>query len=348
MEKNARTANLGKYKLKIVTCGEKVNDHKNVINIPSIYDFTPNFYSTNTLSMPSLLKGIELINKEKPDQIIISTPGPIGFLGLLISKLLNIHCTGIYHTDYGIFAKKILNDDGIEDLVDKSMKWFFSQTDNIKVPSMFYIEHLEKTGYDLTKMSLLKRGIDFDLFNPSKRVENPNFTIVWAGRIGKEKNVGFLYNVYKYVTSVNPNIHLTIAGEGPDFEANKKLFSKFPICQMLGRLTRVELTSLYASSDLLVFPSVVDTFGMVVLEAQASGLPAIVTDKGGPQEIITPNESGFVLEELTPEVWGEKILEIANLKNINPQEYNNLRINSRKNVEEKYSWEGMINDVIAV
>lgn len=346
MKKIAATAYNCSYELKVVVCEKDAVSLNNVINLPSVYSYTPNFYNSKSLSIPSIMQSIEIINREKPDQMVLSTPGPVGILGLIIGKLLNIHCTGIYHTDFSAFAYEVFKDEGIENLVMKAMKLFYSMTDDIKVPSQYYISLLENRGYDLTKMSLLKRGIDLNLFNPEKRIEPKGFSLLWAGRLGKEKNVEFLYDIFRIIQKKHPEISLTIAGDGPEFTVYKNLFKECRNVIFTGRLSREELTELYASRDLLVFPSIVDTFGMVVLEAQASGLPALVTDMGGPQEIIIPGKTGFVLGIESPDIWAEKIIELYYMKKQQYESFSELRYSSRINAEERFCWKGMIEDVI--
>lgn len=348
MKKIASTAHQYNYELKVVVCGEPSVPLNNVINLPSVYSYTPNFYNSKSLSIPSIMRSIEIINREKPDQVVLSTPGPVGILGLIIGKLLNVHCTGIYHTDFSAFAYEVFKDEGIENFVMKAMKLFYSLADDIKVPSDYYITLLESRGYDKTKMSLLKRGIDLTLFNPKKRVETRNFQLMWAGRLGKEKNIEFLYDIYSLIQKTHPDITLTIAGDGPELALYKKLFSSCTNVTFTGRLSRADLTNLYASMDTLVFPSIVDTFGMVVLEAQASGLPALVTNAGGPQEIIIPDQTGYVLDLQSASKWAKKIIELYNMKRNEPDTYLKLRLNSRKNVETRYCWQGMIEDVISL
>jgi glycosyltransferase involved in cell wall biosynthesis len=88
---------------------------------------------------------------------------------------------------------------------------------------------------------------------------------------------------------------LTIVGEGPYLEEMQAEMADLP-CIFTGRLEGDDLAEAYASSDLFVFPSTTDTFGNVVLEAQASGIPVIVTDRGGPMENILPDKTGLIVE----------------------------------------------------
>jgi glycosyltransferase involved in cell wall biosynthesis len=91
----------------------------------------------------------------------------------------------------------------------------------------------------------------------------------------------------------SPKIHLIITGDGPYLDSMKIRLKDFP-CTFTGYLEGIELASVYASSDIFVFPSTTDTFGNVVLEAQASGLPVVVSDEGGPCENVIPGKTGFV------------------------------------------------------
>ena len=114
----------------------------------------------------------------------------------------------------------------------------------------------------------------------------------------------------------------------------------------MGRVDHDELLHYYEISDLFVFPSTTDTFGMVILEAHSKGLPALVTDVGGPQEIIKDKETGFVLKISDRASWAEKILEIHNMKINAPNEFAMMRAKCQQRISEKYSWDDALNDIL--
>ncbi|MDJ0809527.1 MAG: glycosyltransferase, partial [Desulfobacterales bacterium] len=120
-------------------------------------------------------------------------------------------------------------------------------------------------------------------------------TLLYVGRISKEKNLDLLAEVYRDLCARKDKIHLVVVGDGPYLADMQTALSGLP-CTFTGVLKGFALEAVYASSDLFVFPSATDTFGNVILEAQASGLPVIVTDQGGPCENMLPGETGLVVK----------------------------------------------------
>ena len=114
------------------------------------------------------------------------------------------------------------------------------------------------------------------------------------GRVSKEKNLHILVEAFNHLSREQGDVHLIIVGEGPYLEEMKIELSGKPVT-FTGYLAGEDLAAAYASSNIFVFPSTTDTFGNVVLEAQASGIPVIVTDQGGPQENLIPSRTGFIV-----------------------------------------------------
>jgi glycosyltransferase involved in cell wall biosynthesis len=105
-------------------------------------------------------------------------------------------------------------------------------------------------------------------------------------------------------------VHLVIVGDGPYLNDMKAALAGLPVT-FTGILEGEELTQAYASSDLFVFPSTTDTFGNVVLEAQASGLPVIVTDQGGPQENLIPDKTGIIFPANDADALSRAVLQMV-------------------------------------
>jgi glycosyltransferase involved in cell wall biosynthesis len=172
------------------------------------------------------------------------------------------------------------------------------------VPSNSTASELIQKGISPQKIQLFPRGIDIQRFHPSKRngyLEEryqirSGAKLLYVGRISKEKNLGHLEGVFKELAKAHPDIHLVLVGDGPYMNEMRESMRGLP-CTFTGYLEGEELAAVYASSDLFVFPSTTDTFGNVVLEAQASGIPVIVTDLGGPQENLIPGKTGLVVDQ---------------------------------------------------
>ena len=135
-----------------------------------------------------------------------------------------------------------------------------------------------------------------------------------------------------------------IAGDGPYLDELKARFSGYDEFIFTGKIDREKLGDVYRAADLFVFPSETDTFGMSVLEAQACGIPCLVSGVGGPREIIINNNTGLVVESNSKEEWKEKISSL--LFNESDDEYSNMKIKSVENVRHRYSLEKALKKLI--
>jgi len=320
---------------------------KNIINLPYIHTFDLPGYEHQKLMIPSLLRSVEILSKFQPDKIYISTPGPVGLLGLLLARLLCIKTTGIYHTDFSEQSKTILNDNEVSSIVETLVRWFYMSTDSILVPTNEYKELLAKRGYESGKMRIFARGIETDIFMPVKLpaeylMENfglkKGFTLLFVGRVSSDKNIDFLLETYRELRKIRENVNLLIVGDGPEYARLKIECAGEQRIKFTGRLAYELLPAVYSACDVLVFPSTIDTFGMAVLEAQSCGIPAIVTNIGGPKEIIENNKTGIVVEQLDIKMWANAINNLIIMKDLSPEMFEEVRRNSRERIIKYYSW----------
>jgi glycosyltransferase involved in cell wall biosynthesis len=327
----------------------------NIIFVPTFFSLELPEYENLTIHFPSLLKAIEIISKEEPTEIFISTPGPIGLLGLLAAKLLKIRSTGIYHTDFTRQLEHIVQDSSLPDIVERSMRWFYSMTDVIKVPTAEYAQMLVDRGFEPWKLKIIPKAVDPELFNPDKGIGpeilakwgiDDGITLLYAGRISKDKNLELLCEAYLSLSKERPDINLLIVGEGPYLEEMKHAMSPYTRIHFTGRLLREELPPIYSNSHIFVFPSTTDTFGMVVLEAQACGLPAIVSDVGGPQEIISDGRTGFVAKRDDPHDLIEKIHAMLNIIENDPRTYARMKRRARLHATSRYSNDSLLEQLV--
>ena len=126
--------------------------------------------------------------------------------------------------------------------------------------------------------------------------------ILFCGRVSVEKNLPLLVEAFKRLCLLRRDTALVVAGDGPYMQTMKRELQGLP-AYFLGFQNDAQLAPLYASADLFVFPSRTDTAGNVVLEAQASGLPVVVADTGGPRESVLPGRTGLVVSGEEPETW---------------------------------------------
>lgn len=325
-----------------------------VLNIPAIHEYTPGFYNTVTVRFPSLIRSIDAIEQFQPDKIVISTPGPLGMIGLIAAKLLEIPATAIYHTDFTFQAVKMMGDTFITECIEKYMRFFYNLSDFIKVPTYNYIEILKNRNFDSGRMSLLGRAVDCARFSVKSGAATrlaeqygikDGFTFLYVGRVSEDKNIRFIGDIYLELLKRFPALNLVIAGDGPDLEAFRSRMKNQDRVVFTGRLSQVQMPLLYSGSDALLFPSVTDTFGMVVLEAHACGLPALVSDMGGPCEIVEDGHTGYVITADHLNRWVETASRLIVMKERRPSQFQQLKLNARKHVENSFSWEQNLRDL---
>jgi glycosyltransferase involved in cell wall biosynthesis len=277
----------------------KINDIP-IKNFKPIGEFELPEYELQKLSFPPVLQMLDYIQREKFTEIIISTPGPIGVTALLAAKLLNLQTSGIYHTDFPQYIRILTEDSFLESVAWRYMHWFYGQLDTVFVNSEQYRQSWIKRGFDPGKLKILPRGLDTELFNPARR--DPQFwdkfgstngavRLLYVGRVSREKDLDVLADAYRRVRDTGVPVQLFVVGHGPYSEA---MAEALPDAYFTGYLQGQELATAYASSDIFVFPSTTDTFGNVIIEAQASGLPVIVSDSGGPKELVEDQATGLV------------------------------------------------------
>ncbi len=362
MREVASRAHVSRRPMKLVTC---LADHEprtglppNVVFLPCIYNVTPGFYNAWTLRMPSLLRALDTIAREKPDEIIISTPGPVGLVGLAAARLLRVKCTGVYHTDFTRQADQFIGDPWVSSVVEAYTRGFFTLMDEVRVPTARYMTMLTERGLDPAKMKLFSRGIEpaFTRTNPERqaawreRLHLPPSApvLLWAGRLGREKNLDFLFSVYRAVAEQEPETRLVVVGDGPELERLRAEHRADARIVFTGRVDRTDLPYLYGLGDVFVFPSTTDTFGMVVLEAQACGLPAVVSDVGGPQELVASGETGFVVSANDLKAWTAAVRGLLDIKRHDPEVLARMRAAARQRAMNGHGWDRLLDEMMGV
>lgn len=307
------------HELAIIACQEKAVSFPGwVVNFKPIKEFSLPDYPTKKFSLPPLLEMLRFFEENDFELIYISTPGPLGFAALGIAKLLGIPTVSIYHTDWPRHANDIVEDSRIAEMISAGTGWVYSLSELVMVPSRYYMDDLEALGVPRSKMSHFPRGTDHEAFSPKWRTENfmsrfggssNSLKLLYTGRISREKDLDVLADAFLEVRREFPGVELFLAGDGPYIrELGKALLGKGGY--FCGTLEGEDFSRVCASCDIFVFPSTKDTYGNSVLEAQASGIPCIVTDKGGPQEIIIPGETGIVCRGLDSSSLAEAILKL--------------------------------------
>lgn len=304
IKKLIKTAEHRGIDLTVITCNSKETSFSNKTkSFKSIGDFSPSDYPDLTLHIPPVLDVLDYFDQKGFTRIHVSTPGTIGLLALFIARLMNIPISATYHTDIPQGVMSFSGDAVVEKVAWNYVIWFYNQMDEVLVPSKSTQDQIIEKGISPDKIKPLLRWVDVDVFSPKKR--NPQvwekynlngaIKLLYVGRVSKEKNLDLLAHAFIDTIKAGFVSHLIIVGDGPFRVELESKLKGYPVV-FTGYLAGEELATFYASSDVFVFPSTFDTFGNVVLEAQASGLPVIVSDKGGPKELMIPNETGYVIK----------------------------------------------------
>ena len=299
----------------ILTSRPGFSPEPGVMNFQPVGVFTIPEYDLQKLSFPPILDVIDHIAQRGYTELILSTPGPMGLAGLMAANVLGLRTSAIYHTDFPQYARFLSEDDPlVEGIAWNYMHWFYNQMDRVYVNSQSYLDRWVERGLPREKLGILPRGLETDLFSTKHRKEDfwkrrgaSGKVALYVGRISKEKELDFLARVAGKIPK-SAGVTFAFVGEGPFLEELKR---KVPQGIFTGVLHGEELAQAYASADLFVFPSTTDTYGNVVVEAMASGLPVVVSNQGGPAELLRDPKDGERVVAGDLAAWVEAIQRLA-------------------------------------
>ena len=303
---------------------------------PTVKNFKPMFarpmpmYPQLDAVLPPVTRMLRWAEKQKPDVIHVSTPGLVGGVGVIAAKMMKCPIVGTYHTDFPSYIDKLFDDYGLTKATELYMKLFYAGFSRVFSRSDQFHDEMRRVGINDQKMLTLISGIDLRAFGHTfKRpeiwtelgVDTPEeaasgtggVKVLYCGRVSIEKNLPVVTRMWRRASDLaherGSKAKFIVVGDGP-YRAEMEQALRGRDAHFLGFRHGEELATLYASSDLFVFPSVTDTLGQSVMEAQASGLPAIVSDIGGPKSIVRDGTSGRVLSGSDAERWVDAIVEL--------------------------------------
>jgi glycosyltransferase involved in cell wall biosynthesis len=230
----------------------------------------------------------------------VTTPGPIGLAARYVAKTLNLPLVGSFHTHLAEYATMLSGSAMAGRVVRGYMNWLYRPTRRLLVPSESTRSLLADGGFDRTRIALWTRGVDTQTFSPSRRsevlrerwgVSDRRPALIYVGRLSREKGLALFDDLQTALFRHHVSHRFIFVGDGPMRDELKRLC---PDAVFTGTLPHTDVAGMMASADLFVFPSTTDSAGNVVLEAQACGLPVIVSDQGGPSENMRAGETGFV------------------------------------------------------
>ena len=292
--------------------------------------------------MPSTYQQVKAF---QPDIAHFIHPILIGAPGMLMASRLGIPKVASFHLDVARIAHHY-HVGFVEPVTDLATRIVFNAADVSLAPSNLILHDMERIG--IRNVRLWKRGVNAEKFNPKFRSAemrdflsdgHPDDTLlIYVGRLGAEKQIGQIRAVLEQV----PGTRLAIVGNGPAREDLEKQFAGLPV-KFAGYLTGTPLSEAYASADMFVFPSALETFGLVVVEAMAAGLPVVSSRVGGVRDTVQEGVTGYTFEVNDIAGMVEGVREIA----VSRERITEMGLAARAFAETQ-SWDAMMDEVIDV
>lgn len=289
---------------------------------------------------------VRILDDFKPDLVHWSSPSLLGNYAVKYAKRHHLPCTTIYHTHFPTYAQYYLrfipNISKLTDRFGKFLLKIYFKVSLIFAPTQTMFSYLVQLGIEREKIKIWGRGIDLKHFSPDFKDLNffqdhqsklKKYKVLFVSRLVREKETDTLIRLYRLFEENNAELTMILTGEGHDKERMEKLM---PNAIFTGMKTGVELSKIYASSDIFIFPSVTETFGNVVLEAMASGIPVIAANAGGPSDIIQNGKTGVLVTPKKEIEFYEAILSL--IKN---EDYRDAMVKNALDYAESQDWQSL-------
>lgn len=284
------------HRVEVVRPGAGAREH-GMEMVPARAVRMPRYPGLN-VGLPRTLNLYARWKARSPDAVYIASEGPLGASAMRAARLLGIPVVTGFHTRFDDYAAHY-GVGWLNPLVRAWLLRFHRRADVTLVPTRELVEELRNDG--VFHAQRLRRGVDADLFNPGRRdmelraswgAAQDAPVMLCVGRVAAEKNLDLAIRAFRIVQARRPSARMVIVGDGPQRPA---LSASSPDVHFAGVRHGAELAAHYASADVFLFPSLTETFGNVVLEAMASGLPLVAFDRAAAQEHAANGISGLVV-----------------------------------------------------
>jgi len=253
------------------------------------------------IALPGYQPFAKYLQEFQPDIIHINSPCTLGFAAVKYARHFGIPVVATYHTHFPTYPR-YYNLTSLEDLTWRLLRRLYNTVDRTLVPTTPILDELRDHG--VKRLQYLPNGVDTATFNPMYRSdewrrrfgggEKP--IVLFVSRLVWEKDLRVLSDTFRELQSKRSDFELVIVGDG---HARQELETMMPGAHFLGYQSGRILSESFASADMFVFPSTTETFGLVTLEAMASGLAPVAAKVGGAVEIIQEGSSGLFAEPLS-------------------------------------------------
>jgi glycosyltransferase involved in cell wall biosynthesis/predicted metal-dependent phosphoesterase TrpH len=263
--------------------------------LPAATEIEIPFYEGMRLGVPGLPDLIETLAEGGYDLVHVTAPGPAGVAATLLSRITGVPLLASYHTELATYAGMRSRSEVLEAVTRAGLSAFYSAAGAVLSPSPSADASLIALGADPARLGRWERGVDCVRFDPAKadRAAFPGeIKVLYAGRLTREKGADLLAEAFLRAHACDARLHLLLAGGGPEEpQLRARLGDR---ATFLGWLEGEELPRAYASADAFLFCSSTDTYGQVVVEAAASGLPVVAVAEGGPATLIENRHTGLL------------------------------------------------------
>jgi glycosyltransferase involved in cell wall biosynthesis len=270
--------------------------------------------------IPRLRSFVDFLRESPMDVIEFETPGPVSTLCMFAAKIAGIPTLSHYRTDIIVYSEVLMKGRAGILFVQFWTRVFTRISGPVVVPSEAYRDKVAAMGIPPARIHKLPRGVDLEFFRPDLRdpavwshfdIPADGMKLLYVGRVSLEKNLPALSAAFLAALERRPDLRLIVVGDGPYLGDMKRELAACDRAHFTGVLRDGMLARAFASADLFVFPSLADTFGNSVVEALASGLPCLVSDAGGPCEIVVPGICGEIFRHRDPDALRDGILALA-------------------------------------
>ena len=314
-------------------CGVVENSY--CLLLPRLFSMEQLGYANSELAIPRIGPVLRLLKRYPVDLIEFETPSPGAWLVCFCAKIAGIKVFSHYRTDVPTYTRTLVKAKWMFHFVLWLMKIFYGMTKPVVSPCKDYADILtSQLKIPANQVQILPRGLPLEKFSPDLRGKGTwekysdsssrKVRFSFIGRISKEKNLEFLNGVWKKFAAKHSDVELMYVGYGWYLEEIKKFFEGDNSVHFAGEQGGETLASLYADSDFFLFPSVTDTFGNVVVEAMSTGTPAIVSNYGGPHDIVMDEAAGRILP-IDEDAWQNALEECRRIYLEEPATYAKMR-----------------------
>ncbi|MEO8481662.1 MAG: glycosyltransferase family 1 protein [Acidobacteriota bacterium] len=265
---------------------------------------------------PRIRRFARELHRDGVSVIHITTPGPVGLVARWLGLHMRLPMIGSYHAHLGEYVEGLSGARRLGRMMNEYMRWFYGPCRSLLVPSRATAQMLTEAGYRPDRLRLWPRGVESAQFTPDRAsatlrrrwgVDDGRPAILYAGRLSAEKGLALVAPLQRVLHRHGIKHRFVFVGDGP---MARSLRNDCPDAIFLGNLVHDNVAVAMASADVFLFPSATDAFGNVVLESQACGIPALVSDRGGPSEHVTHGVTGYVCRAGSVDEFGSRLVEL--------------------------------------